>query len=1098
MLTTKLNVMEVKLKFDSWLNQNQERKMRRSIVPAFMVFSLFLSSVDVHSENNNESIVKKATTISSQNVKKQINGVVLDGTGETLIGVSVVLKGTTTGTVTDYDGKFSLKVSEGDVLELTYIGYQPITITVGNESSLKLVMKEDTKMLEEVVIVGFGSQKKINVTGAVSTVTSKVLESRPVQNVAQALQGVVPGLNFSVGSGGGTLDNAMNVNIRGAGTIGDGSNSSPLVLIDGMEGNMNAINPNDIETVTVLKDAASSAIYGSRAAFGVILITTKTGKSGRTAVSYSANVRFTDALAIPEMMDSYSFAQYFNRAAENGGQSPVFSSTQMDRIQAYQKGEITDGQTVSADGRFWQLYGGANANTDWFDEMYHSWKPSQEHNLSVNGGTEKVTYLVSGTFSDQNGLIAHGEDNLQRYTINAKINAELSEWVSLNYSTRWIREEYSRPSYMTPLFFHNIARRWPTNPVRDPNGHYSEHSEIIQLEDGGVDKSEKDWMYQQAQLIIEPIEDWRIVADGNLQTITRFNHWDKLPVFYHDAAGNEIPLSWDGGAKGLSTVSEYGYKETFLTSNIYTDYFKELDGGHFFKAMLGFNAELMKTRSLSASRDGLISPTVPTISTTTTNPQVGGGYAHWSTVGFFGRLNYNYKERYMAEANVRYDGTSRFIGDQCWGVFPSFSAGWNIAKEAFFEDLAADISTLKIRGSWGQLGNMNTKAWYPFYQSMPTGTANGNWLVNGEKPNTASAPGIVSSMMTWERVESWNIGLDWAALNNRLTGSFDYFQRMTNDMIGPAPQLPGILGTGVPKVNNADMQSSGFELELGWRDQIGEVSYGVKGVLADDRQKVTRYPNELGDYAAWYAGKMSGELWGYETIGIAKTDQEMNDHLATLPNGGQSALGDKWAAGDIMYADLNGDGKIDAGAETLSDAGDRKIIGNSTPRFKYGITLDAAWKGIDVSLFFQGVGKRDYATGGAYFWGATGGQWQSAGFVEHWDFFRPEGDPLGSNVDSYYPRPDFSSTKNQNTQSRYLQDASYLRLKNVQIGYKLPQSWISKIKMQSVRFYISGENLWTKTEMSAIFDPETIGGSWGDGKLYPLSKTISVGLNVNF
>ena len=1092
--------MEVKLKFDSWLNQNQERKMQRSIVPAVMVFSLFLSSVNAHSENNNESIVKKAITISSQNAKNQITGVVLDNAGETLIGVSVVLKGTTTGTVTDYDGKFSLKASKGDVLELTYIGYQPITITVGNESSLNLVMKEDTKMLEEVVIVGFGSQKKINVTGAVSSVDAKVLESRPVQNVAQALQGVVPGLNFSVNSQGGTLDNTMNVNIRGAGTIGDGSSSAPLILIDGMEGNMNSINPNDIQNITVLKDAASSAIYGSRASFGVILITTKSGKSGRTSINYSTNVRFTDALAVPEMMDSYTFAQYFNRAAENAGQTAIFSAEMMERISAYQRGEITDGTTADPTGSWWQSYGGANANTDWFKEQYQDWVPSHEHNLSINGGTEKVTYLVSGSFADQNGLIKHGGDNFQRYTLSAKVNAELSEWVSLNYSNRWIREEYDRPSYLTPLFFHNIARRWPTNPVVDPNGYYTDGSEIIQLRDGGRDKSEKDWMYQQAQLIIEPIKDWRIVAEGNLQTVTRFNHWDRLPVYYHNPDGDPVPMAWNGDfAAGTSTVSEGGYKENYLTTNIYSDYSKLFDNGHYFKVMGGFNAELMRTRDLGATQDGLITSSLPTINTSTTNPRVGGGYAHWSTVGVFARANYNYKERYMAEVNTRYDGTSRFIGDKRWGIFPSFSAGWNIAKEAFFEDLSADISTLKLRGSWGQLGNMNTKAWYPFYQSMPIGTSSGSWLVDGEKPNTAGAPGIVSSMMTWETIESWNIGVDWAAFNNRLTGSFDYFQRKTLDMIGPAPQLPSILGTGVPKINNADMNSTGFELEIGWRDQIGAVSYGVRGVLSDDRQVVTRYPNELGDIGQWYDGKYSGDIWGYTTVGIAKTDQEMNDHLATLPNGGQTAFGNKWAAGDIMFADLDGDGMVDGGKGTLEDSGDKTIIGNSAARYKFGLTLDAAWKGFDISLFFQGVGKRDYALGGAYFWGVTGNEWQSAGFTEHWDFFRPEGDPLGANVDSYYPRPNFDGgPKNQQTQTAYLQNAAYIRLKNVQLGYNLPKSLISKIKMQSVRVYVSGENLWTGTSMSPIFDPETIGSDHGDGKLYPLSKTISVGLNVNF
>lgn len=1077
---------------------DDHRILRQSTLKHAGLLSCMLLAVSpvVNAEGNSVSESNVFAQISQQSLTAR--GVVEDALGP-VVGATVVVKGTTNGNITDMDGNFTLQnVPSGSTLVISYVGYVTQEITFNGQQNLKIMLKEDTQQLDEVVVVGFGTQKKVNVTGAVSMVTSEVIESRPVQNVSQALQGVVPGLNFSVNTAGGALNNTMNVNIRGAGTIGDGSNSSPLILIDGMEGNMNAINPNDILSISVLKDAASSAIYGSRAAFGVILITTKTGKPGRTSVNYSANVRFVDALAVPKMMDSYTFAQYFNRAAENDGQSPVFSQEMMDRIVAYQKGELTETTTPNpSDGR-WRNYSGANANTDWFKEQYRDWVPSHEHNISVSGGNEKVTYLVSGNFLGQNGLIRHGGDEFQRYTMNARLNAKLSDYVSLNYSSKWIREEYDRPSYMTGLFFHNIARRWPTCPVFDNNGNYMEGVEIIQMRDGGRDKDQKDYTYNQLQLIIEPIKDWRIYVEGNMNTTTRFNHWDVLPVYAHDVAGEPYLFSWDGRAAGQTSVSESANKENFLTANIYTDYFKQL-GKHYMKGMVGFNSELMKTRNLAGTMDDLITSGVPTLNTATGNPRTSGGYAHWATAGFFGRLNYNYDERFMAEVNLRYDGTSRFIGDKRWGLFPSFSAGWNIAREAFFSDLAPYISTLKVRGSWGQLGNMNTRAWYPFYQSMPVGTANGSWIIDGARPNSASAPGIVSSLMTWESVESWNIGLDWAALDNRLTGSFDYFKRTTNDMIGPAPELPSILGTGVPRINNADMKSYGFELELGWRDRISDFTYGAKLVLSDDQQEVTRYPNEEGDIGQWYAGRKNNEIWGYETVGIAKTQEEMDRHLATMPNGGQDALGSNWGAGDIMYKDLNGDGKVDAGSSTLNNPGDRKIIGNSTPRFKFGITLDASWKGFDVSLFFQGIAKRDYMLGGAYFWGATGGQWQSAGFDEHWDFFRPEGDPLGANLDAYYPRPLFSTGgKNQVTQSRYLQNAAYIRLKNAQLGYTFPKVWMNKIGLQSVRLYVSGDNLWTASQITGIFDPETLGGEWGDGKLYPLSRTISVGLNVNF
>ena len=1045
------------------------------------------------------SVAETGVAVVQQSTKK-VSGVVLDNTGMGIIGANVVVKGTTNGTVTDFDGNFTLTVPTNATLVVTYIGYAHQEFSVAGKSTFNITLQEDSEMLDEVVVVGFGTQKKVNVTGAVSMVDSEVLESRPVVNVGQALQGVIPGLNLTVNSSGGTLDNQLNVSIRGAGTIGAGSSSSPLVLIDGMEGNMNSINPNDIENISVLKDAASSAIYGSRAAFGVILITTKSGKEGRTNVNYTGNVRFMDALAVPDMLDSYKFAQYFNRAAENSGSSPVFGEEIMQKILDYQQGKITTQTSPSNDGNYWQNYSGANANTDWFKEMYRDWVPSQEHNLSVTGGNDKVTYLVSGNFLDQTGLIRHGGDEFNRYTLNARIKAKLSDYVTLNYSSKWIREEYDRPSYMTPLFFHNIARRWPTCPVFDNNGYYMEGVEIIQMRDGGRDKNQRDQTFNQVQLVIEPIKDWKIYAEGNIRTSNRMNHWDVLPVYGHRPNGDPFLFSWDGRAPGSTQVSESAWRENFLTSNVYTDYFKQFDSGHYFKVMAGFNTELMKTRSLSGEKTGLISADIPTLGTAADNPKTSGGYAHWSSMGVFGRLNYNYKERYMLEANIRYDGTSRFIGDKRWGVFPSFSAGWNLAREDFFAEspLGEFISTFKVRGSWGQLGNMNTNSWYPFYQSMPIGNQNGSWLINGEKPNTANAPGLVSSAMTWETIESWNVGFDFAAFDNRLTGSFDYFKRNTKDMIGPAPELPAILGTGVPKINNADMESFGFELELGWRDQIGDFSYGVKGVLSDDQQRVTRYPNENLDRNQWYAGRMNGIIWGYETVGIAKSQEEMDAHLASLPNGGQDALGNQWAAGDIMYKDLNGDGKIDGGSSTLNDMGDVKEIGNSTPRFKYGLTLDAAWKGFDIRAFFQGVGKRDYMLSGPYFWGATGGQWQSTGFVEHWDFFRPEGDPLGANLDSYYPRPLFTSGKNLQTQSGYLQNAAYVRLKNLQVGYTIPKSIMNKVMLQSLRVYASVDNLFTISDITGIFDPETLAGGWGDGKLYPLSRTISVGVNLNF
>ena len=611
--------------------------------------------------------------------------------------------------------------------------------------------------------------------------------------------------------------------------------------------------------------------------------------------------------------------------------------------------------------------------------------------------------------------------------------------------------------------------------------------EIIQLEEGGEQSEQKDLYTNQLQFVFEPIKDWHITIDGSMRQTTQSTQWAVLPIYGYDADNNPYLLSWNGGAAGYSEVQDYRYGEDYYSTNIYTDYSKTING-HYFKVMAGFNAELYKNNSLTGFGTDLVTPTVPELNATQDNQKAYNGKGEYAMAGFFGRINYNYKEKYILEANLRYDGSSRFIGDKRWGLFPSFSAGWNIAREEFFAPLNNIIGTLKLRGSWGQLGNNNTESYYPFYQSMPTGVENSGWLIGGAKQNVAGLPGIVSSLLTWETVQSWDAGFDFGMFNNRFTGSFSYYNRLTKDMVAAAPNLPGILGATPPNLNNADLKSYGWELELSWRDRIQDFNYGVRLTLDDNQEKITRYYNPTGNLGTYYDGRMVGEIWGYTTVGIAQSQEEMDKHLENnKPNWGTG-----WAAGDVMFADLNGDGIVSNGSNTLEDHGDITIIGNNKPRYKFGLTLDGAWKGIDFSVFFQGVLKRDYMLSGPYFWGANGGQWQSTCFVEHLDYWTPE------NTDAYYPRPDFSSTKNQQTQTGYLQNAAYLRVKNAQIGYTLPKVWTKKAGMESVRIYVSGDNLLTFSDMISVFDPETLGGDWGDGKLYPLQRTISVGINVNF
>ena len=1044
-----------------------------------------------------------AAVVQQQSVCK---GTVVDNNGDPVVGASVfvVSNGQKKGSVTDLDGNFEIAgVASGSSLTISYVGYKTQQVTWSGKD-LKVTLQENSEMLENVVVVGYGTQKKVNLTGAVSVVNSKQLESRPVTSVAQALQGEVPGLNFSVGNSGGSLNSRMSMNIRGIGTIGSGSNAAPLVLIDGSEGDLYSISPNDIESISVLKDASSSAIYGSRAAFGVILVTTKSGKDSRMNVSYNGNVRFSTATQIPEMPNSYDFARYWNDAAANSGAPAPFKQQILEKIKNHINGTPSPGDEVTttwagkAANEPWSMYTGSWDNTNWFKEMYKSGVPSTEHNVALSGGGSKVNYYLSGAILSQHGLIRHGKDKLKRYNFSGKITANLKDWFTVTYNTKWVREDYSRPSYMTGLFFHNIARRWPTNPIFDPNGHYVHGNEILQMENGGLDATQNDKLYQQLALEFRPIKGWKIRLEGNYNTVNYHNHWDVLPIYYYDPDQKPIAAAWSGNyAAGKSDVGESMSKNNYYNGRFFTEYALTLNDKHDFKFLAGLDMESNIYTSLGAARADLISPLVPSLNNAT-HKDVRPSFSNtqWATMGAFGRINYAYDSRYLAEFSIRRDGSSRFIGDKTWSTFPSLALGWNIANEEFFKPLTKTVNTLKLRATYGALGNTNITALYPWFLTQPASASASSWLVNGERVNISNMPGLVSPNLTWESVRSWNIGLDFGMFNNRLQGTFDYFVRTTKDMVGPAPVKPSILGATQPAENNSDMRSNGWDLEVRWRDRIGQLGYGIKLVLSDDFQTITRYYNPNRLLSQWSEGKRMGDIYGYLVEGIAQTNEQMNEWLAN----NKPAWGSNWAAGDVMYKDLNGDKKVNSGKSTYDDMGDLTKIGNSLPRYRFGITLDANWKGFDFLIFMQGVGKRDFWDASPYSVGANTGMWQAAAFKDHLDYWRPATDTnLGPNTNAYYPRPLFGQgSKNFQTSDRYLQNAAYMRIKNIQLGYTLPAAIASKIGANRVRFYFSAENLATFTKMNKIFDPEATGGDWGPGKLYPLQRTFSFGLNLNF
>lgn len=954
----------------------------------FTLLNEVFKNTNVKYAVRNKKIILSTQIVEAPAAKQtvQIKGKVTDMFGDPVIGATVMEDGTQNGTITDLDGNFILNTASANVtITVSYVGYMSQTVKAQPGKSLSVILKEDTKTLDEIVVVGFGTQKKVN-------------------------------------------------------------------------------------------------------------------------INYNNSFRWSEAINLPDVADAYTYAMYFNKMQLNDGKTAVqFDDTRLQAIKDYASGTIT---TTTQPNRntptIWDWIG--NTNTDWYDVVFGGTAFSQEHSLSVSGGTEKIQYYFSGNYMGQEGMMAIRRDKLQRYSVSSKINAQLYPWLNMNYSMKYMRKDYSKPTAMTDnTLYQNIAKRWPMEPTVDPNGYPMGNTIIRPILYGGDNNSQTDWLYQQFQVVIEPIKDWKIFGEINYKVIDAFTHTDYLKVPQMNVAGEP----YSGDTWKTSKVTEGAERTNYFNANVYSEYYRSFADAHHLKAMVGFQAEVNKWRQLQASKLDLISESVPSINAATGESTIDKSkLTHWATAGFFGRLNYDYKERYLLEVNLRYDGTSRFAKDKRWNLFPSFSAGWNVAREAFMEPTSHIINTLKIRGSWGELGNQNTENLYPYIQLMKfvAQDPDSHWLINNSRPNTANAPDLISALLGWETMRSWNIGFDLGMLNNRLTVSFDWFNRKTINMVGPAPELPVTLGANVPKMNNADMQSTGFELDLGWRDRIKDFDYGVHLLLSDDRQKILKYPNTTGKINTWYVGKYNGDIWGFGTIGIAKSQEEMDAHLASLPNGGQDALGVKWGAGDIMYRDLNGDGKISDGA-TLNDPGDKKVIGNTSPRFRFGLDLNASWKGIDVRLFFQGVAKRDAWLNDNMFWGATGGIWQSACFTSHLDFFREEGDDFWSaNKDAYFPRILVDNfAKNQKTQTRYLQNAAYVRLKNLQIGYTIPAQITRKIGVSNLRVFFSGENLFTLTGLPGGFDPETINTGYGakdgsnsSGKTYPLSRTFSTGFSVNF
>ena len=1070
-----------------------------------------------------QTVNAKGTSLESDGVSVvqqtiEVKGVVYDATGWTVIGASIVEKGNpNNGTITDMDGNFTLQVPENATLVISYIGYVTQEVQAVPGKVLNITLQEDNQVLEEVVVVGYGVQKKVNLTGSVAMVEGETLEQRPLANATQSLQGMVPGLyidNANAGRPGAT----STLQLRGQGNLS--GSGSPYVLVDGVEMDLADVNPNDIESISVLKDAAASSIYGARAAYGVILVTTKKGKEGKTRVSYQATLGWSAPMSLPNMANAVEFANFFNSGTYNYNKTQEYSAEKIAALEAYMNTGAGDPWgDFSKDDGYPNMVGALEnsalglGNTNYFDLHYKNTAFKQNHNVSISGGGEKAQFYVSGGMYKEDGLLKYADMDYRRFNFNANVNSKLTDWMKLKVNTKYMSSDNTTPfgtGALSEDFYHNLARFRPTVPVVDPNGHYTELSMIPYLQSGTYADTQNNNLTMTGGLEIEPIKDWRIFVDYTYRYNTSDYEAKKvLPDIPNlddtgTTQGNRSEM-YNGGA--MSGYTRNNMSNQYQSLNIYTNYNFTLADKHNFTAMLGYQEEYYKYKYLSAAVTQLQYPSNPSLEMADGTRTLGDNRYAWATRGYFGRINYDYMGKYLVEVNGRYDGSSRFSKGNRWGFFPSVSLGWRISEEAFMEKTRDVLSNLKLRVSWGLLGNQAGAAYYTFTSAMdPVGV--GNWYFDGVRSGYFRPGEVIDSNTTWEKVDHKNIGIDFAFFNNALTGTFDVFQRDTRDMLGPSVALADFFGAVAPETNNAEMRNRGWEMTLQWRGKIGkDIDYTIGGSISDATAEVTAYDGGYTDPAKnWYKGKKAGEIWGYRASGIIQDQAEADAYNAKYDLSDLSGLA--WEPGDVKYIDLDGDGEIGYGTNTTGpngDMGDKTIIGNTTPRYQYTINGGLSWKGLSVSLMFQGVGKRDWcpSDGTVYFWG-SGAKAQVTVFKEHLDYWTED------NPGAYYPKPYIGRAgatavaarraKTSQPADRYVQNAAYCRLKNLTVSYDLPEKWISKAHLTKAQVFFSGENLLTFTKLD-IFDPEglfTTNSTGADaGKNYPMTRVFSVGVILN-
>ncbi|WP_302536179.1 SusC/RagA family TonB-linked outer membrane protein [Phocaeicola coprophilus] len=1066
--------------------------------------------------------------LSAQN--RSISGKVFDTNEEPLIGVTVTIENTTIGAITDIDGAFTLQVPEGKVvLNVSYVGFVPQKVTVASgQSNVTVRLSEDAVLLNEVVVVGYGKQKKVNLTGAVASVGGEELENRVTKSLSSMLQGTVAGLNVTTSSG--VPGSSASINVRGITSIHE---SEPLVLIDGAVGDIDRVNPNDVESISVIKDASAAAIYGARAAFGVILVTTKSGaaKGGKATVRYSGRFGWQAPTTSTDYETTgywsvYTINQFWQ--ANSGTLYVDYTDQDMQELwnRVNDKTEHPDRPWVVEDVRNgrnqWVYYG----NYDWWHSLYRDNRPMQQHNVSISGGKDDVKYFVSGSYDKQTGILRENPDIYRKYNLRSKIDFRINEWLTMSNNTSFYSSQYSYlgDGDVENTLAYSARHALACFPQKNPDGSWlystpylnykvanGRHILLGENSHRNVERSTD--FTNTTRLVYAPIRELSFTGDFTYRQYQSRNTSRSNVMYYREYPDGEL-LSYATGA-GANRLDEAVNTNQYYSTNIFGTYDDTFNQAHHLSVVGGMNYEAWKNKNISAYGENLVSTDLDDLDLVGQNAEgatitgVGGGQNEYALLGIFGRINYDYKSRYLFEVSGRYDGTSRFASGSRWGFFPSASAGWRISEESFFQPVRQWIDNLKVRGSFGSLGNQNISSYYSFARLISISSLGYTFGEGSVLPKYSSLSAPIASGMTWETAQQWDFGFDLTMLGNRLNLTVDGYIRDTKDMLTDGVDLPGVYGADLPDMNAADLRTKGYEITLNWRDRLTlgnkPFEYSVGLNLSDYKSVITKYDNENKTFAKdYYEGMEIGEIWGYVTDGLFQTDGEAKAYAEKVVLSyvlkGQTG---GWQAGDVKFVDLDGDGKVGIGSNNVDNPGDRKILGNSLPSFSYGISASAQWNGFDVSAFFQGTGNHYWYPAGQSmpFWGPYSYPYLS--FLQK-DFLADVW--TAENTDAYFPRAmaySASSGVLSNVNDRYLQNLRYLRFKNLTVGYTLPQSWTGKARIESVRIYFTGENLcyWSPLKKhSRYVDPEAAidRSDAYNNAYYPWQKSFLFGIDVTF